>query len=48
MSCVRDLRGTLGEEQAPLEAAGLLRGWVEGGLLAHASPPGDKAPSIRA
>lgn len=38
----------VGEEQAPLEAAGLLRGWVEGGLLAHPSPPCDKAPSIRA
>ncbi len=36
------LSAQLGEEQAPLHAAGLLRGWVGAGLLTPSSPAGDK------
>lgn len=41
------LAAQVGEEQAPPEAARLLRGWVESGLLVSSSPPGDKIPPIR-
>lgn len=38
----------LGEKQAPFEAASLLRGWVEAGLLTASSPTGDKTPRLPA